>query len=118
MFSLKRRYPRYEIDKPIVAHRLYEERNVPIRGRWRQFGEGGAGAQMSEQLRFGEVIQMDLSPSLKVYAAVRYSQSFYHGFEFVLLKEREKAELARMSREFGEQFEPAPEPKPLTRRPH
>ena len=108
MFELKRRYPRYEIDKPLVAHRLYDDRNVPIRGRWRQFSEGGLGAQMSEQLRFGEVIQMDLSPSLKVYAAVRYSQAFYHGFEFVLLKDKQKDELARMSREFSEKFDDAP----------
>jgi len=118
MFELKRRYPRYDVDKPLVAHRLHDEMSVPIRGRWRQFGEGGAGAQMSEQLRFGEVIRMDLSPSLKVYAAVRYSQAFYHGFEFVLLKDREKEELARMSRELGEESDQIPEARPLTWRSH
>lgn len=106
MFELKRRYTRYDIDKPLTAHRLYDEMSVPLRGRWRQFGEGGAGAQMSEQLRFGEVIRMDLSPSLKVYAAVRYSHAFYHGFEFVLLKEKQKAELARMSRELEDRLDP------------
>ena len=47
-------------------------------------------------------LQMELSPSLKVYAAVRYCRAFYHGFEFVLLKDRQKAELARLSREMGE----------------
>jgi hypothetical protein len=99
MQAVKRRYPRYALDKPIVAHRTYEDMMIPIRGRWRQFGEGGAGADMSEQLRSGEVIQLDLSPSLKVYAAVRYCRAFYHGFEFVLLKDRQKAEIARMCRE-------------------
>jgi PilZ domain len=102
MQGLKRRYPRYALDKPLVAYRVYEEMNVGIRARWRTFGEGGLGAQMSEQLRSGEVIKFELSPSLKVYAAVRYCQSFYHGFEFVLLKDRQKAEIVRMCRELGE----------------
>jgi hypothetical protein len=80
---------------------MYEEMNVGIRGRWKTFGEGGLGAQMSEQLRSGEVIKFELSPSLTVYAAVRYCQSFNHGFEFVLLKDRQKAEIMRMCRELG-----------------
>jgi len=102
MQGLKRRYPRYALDKPIVAHRAYEEMTIPIRGRWRQFGEGGAGADMSEQLRSGEVIRLDLSPTLRVYAAVRYCRAFYHGFEFVLLKDRQKAEIARMCHELAQ----------------
>ncbi|HVH85461.1 MAG TPA: PilZ domain-containing protein [Terriglobales bacterium] len=96
---LKRRYPRYKVDKPVVAYRAYEDMKVGIRGRWQTFGEGGLGAQMSEQLRSGEVIAFELSPTLKVYAAVRYCQAFYHGFEFVLLKDRQRAEIARMCRE-------------------
>lgn len=102
MHELKRRYPRYAVDKPITAHRTYDDVSIPIRGRWRQFGEGGAGAQMSEQLRFGEVILLELSPSLKVYGAVRYSRAFFHGFEFVLLKDRQKDEIVRMCRQFEE----------------
>ncbi|HJX01161.1 MAG TPA: PilZ domain-containing protein [Terriglobales bacterium] len=109
MNELKRRYPRYPIDKPLTAYRLFEDVKVSVRGRWRQFGEGGLGAQMSEQLRSGEVLQMELSPSLKVYAAVRYCRAFYHGFEFVLLKDRQKAEIARLSREFGERVSESPQ---------
>ena len=112
MHELKRRYPRYPLDKQITAYRLYDDLKVGIRGRWQQFGEGGLGAQMSEQLRSGEVLQMELSPSLKVYAAVRYSRAFYHGFEFVLLKDRQKAELARLSREMGEKATTQPPSKP------
>lgn len=101
MQELKRRYPRYSLDKAIVAQRVYEEMSVSIRGRWQTFGEGGLGAQMSEQLRSGEVVRFELSPSLRVYAAVRYCRAFYHGFEFVLLKDRQKAEIERMCRELG-----------------
>src|SRR5436305_9082812 len=112
MNELKRRYPRYPIDKPLTAYRLFDDVKVSVRGRWQQFGEGGMGAQMSEQLRSGEVVQMELSPSLKVYAAVRYSRAFYHGFEFVLLKDRQKAELARLSREMGDKTAAQAAPKP------
>lgn len=102
MHALKRRYTRYLVNKPIVAYRVYDEMSIAIRGRWRTFSEGGAGAQMSEQLRSGEVIRLELSPSLKVWAAVRYCQAFYHGFEFVLLKEKERADIKRLSRELDE----------------
>src|SRR5437868_1635869 len=111
MHELNRRYPRYPLDKPLTAYRSYEEMEVGIRGRWQQFGEGGMGAQMSQQLGSAEVLQVELSPSLKVYAAVWYSRAFYHGFEFVLLKDRQKAELARLSREMGERIPQTP-PKP------
>jgi|SRR3954453_2220187 hypothetical protein len=96
MFGLKRRYTRYPVNKSITAYRVYEEMTISIRGRWQSFGEGGAGAQMSEQLRTGEVIRLELSPTLKVWAAVRYCHAFYHGFEFVLLREKQRADIKRM----------------------
>ncbi len=101
MNQVGRRYPRYPLDKPLQAHRLYDEMKVSLRGRWRTFGEGGAGAQLSEQLSPGEVISLQLTHSTKVYAAVRYSRAFYHGFEFVLLRDRQKAEIQRLCRELG-----------------
>jgi len=102
---LTRKFPRYSVDKPVVAYRAYEDMKIGIRGRWKTFGEGGLGATMSEQLRSGEVIAFELSPTLRVYAAVRYCQSFYHGFEFVLLKDRQKAEIKRMCSELGRKTE-------------
>jgi hypothetical protein len=104
-----RRYRRYPVDRPLIAYRSYDEMTISFRGRWRSLGEGGAGAQMSEQLRTGEVIRLELSPSLCVYAAVRYGQGFYHGFEFVLLRDRQKAEIKRMCSELSRTF---PEPNP------
>jgi len=104
---LTRKYPRYSVDKAVVAYRAYEDMKIGIRGRWRTFGEGGLGATMSEQLRSGEVIAFELSPTLRVYAAVRYCQAFYHGFEFVLLKDRQKAEIKRMCSELGRKTEQA-----------
>ena len=116
MYALKRRYPRYSIDKPVVAYRAYEDMKIGIRGHWKTFGEGGLGARMSEQLRSGEVIAFELSPTLRVYAAVRYCQAFYHGFEFVLLKDRQKAEIARMCNELGRQTGQEPSKRTRTLR--
>src|SRR6266704_3857085 len=96
---IQRRYPRYAIDRPLVGFRLDWDTTVSIRGRWRQLGEGGAGAQIGEQLYPGEIIYLELAPSLKVYAAVRYRMVFYHGFEFVLLRESQKAVIKRLCEE-------------------
>jgi hypothetical protein len=108
----QRRYPRYPCDRPLTAYRAYDEvTTVGIRGRWQTLGEGGAGAQMSEQLRTGEVIRLELTHSLCVYAAVRYGSGFYHGFEFVLLRDRQKAEIKRLCAEMGRDY---PEQGPPT----
>jgi hypothetical protein len=72
---------------------------ITIRGRWQTFSEGGAGAEMSEQLRDGEVLRLELSPSLKVWAAVRYCRAFQHGFEFVLLRDKQKADIKQLCRQ-------------------
>lgn len=104
MHALQRRYQRYALDRPLIAYRAYDEMTISFRGRWRSLGEGGAGAQMSEQLRTGEVIRLELSHSLRVYAAVRYGCGFYHGFEFVLLRDRQKAEIKRLCAELSRDF--------------
>ncbi|HEV2112573.1 MAG TPA: PilZ domain-containing protein [Terriglobales bacterium] len=87
----RRRYPRFTLDRPLLAH-LYCEESFALtyRGRCREFSEGGIGAALAEQLPVGEVVTLELSPTLKVYGAVRYLSGFYHGFEFVLLRDRQK----------------------------
>lgn len=102
-YGVTRRYQRYPVDRPLVALRTYDDTTISFRGRWRSLGEGGAGAQMSEQLRTGEVIQLQLSPTLRVYAAVRYGSGFYHGFEFVLLRERQRDEIKRICSELSQE---------------
>jgi hypothetical protein len=111
-FSAKRRYERYPMDRPLIGHRVYDDVTLTVRGRWHSLGEGGAGAQMSEQLRTGEVIRLELSSSIRVYAVVRYGRGFHHGFEFVLLRDRQRAEIKRLcsdlGRDRGEASSPAP----------
>ena len=93
---VRRRFARYSVDKPLVVSLPYWDMPVTIRARCKQIGEGGAGAETAQQLLTGEVVCLKLSATLTVYAAVRYSRGFYHGFEFVLLKDRQKFELKRM----------------------
>jgi hypothetical protein len=67
-----------------------------IGGRCRELSEGGAGAALHEQLPTGEVVALELSPSLRLYAAVRYLHGFYHGFEFVMLRDRQRQALHQL----------------------
>lgn len=93
----KRRYERYRHDLPIRAHVYASEATFfSIRGRCCELGEGGAGATLNDQLPPGEVVALELSPTLKIYAAVRYLRGFYHGFEFVMLRDRQREALHQM----------------------
>lgn len=93
----QRRFPRYALDRPLLAHLYCEESSaLTYRGRCRVLSEGGIGAALAEQLPVGEVVTLELSPTLKVYGAVRFLQGFYHGFEFVMLRDRQKEAIKTM----------------------
>jgi hypothetical protein len=97
-----RRYPRHKLDRPIRAAICGCEPFSNIPGRCRELGEGGLGAFMSDQLYPGEIVSIELSPTLKVYAAVRFLRGFYHGFEFVFVRERDREKI----KHFCSQFKP------------
>jgi hypothetical protein len=87
----KRRYARYRHDAPVRAHVFASEATFfSIRGRCCELGEGGAGVTLNDQIPAGEVVSLELTPTLRVYAAVRYMRGFYHGFEFVMLRDRQR----------------------------
>lgn len=93
----QRRYPRYRWDIPVRAH-VYstDTMTYPVRGRCCELGEGGAGASLCDQLPPGEVVSLELSPNLRVYAAVRYLRGYYHGFEFVMLRDRQRHAIQKL----------------------
>jgi len=90
----RRRYPRVAVDTALRAH-IYcsETSEITIRGRCRQFGEGGLGASMADQFLPGEVVTLELTPALKVYGVVRYMRGYFHGFEFIMLRDRQREAL-------------------------
>jgi hypothetical protein len=90
------------MDRPIRAAICGCEPYSSIPGRCRELGEGGLGAYMSDQLYPGSIVTIELAPQLKVYAAVRFLHGFYHGFEFVFVREREREKI----KHFCAQFKP------------
>ncbi|HTC79257.1 MAG TPA: PilZ domain-containing protein [Terriglobales bacterium] len=90
----RRRYPRVAVDTALRAH-IYcsETSEITIRGRCRQFGEGGLGATLADQLLPGEVVTLEITPALKVYGVARYMRGYFHGFEFIMLRDRQREAL-------------------------
>ena len=98
----KRRYPRYALDRPLLAHLYCSDTSaLTYRGRCRELSEGGIGAALGEQLSPGEVVTLEFAPNLKVYGTVRYLRGFYHGFEFVLLRDRQREAIKRLCDSFA-----------------
>jgi hypothetical protein len=98
----KRRYPRYTLDRPLLAHLYCDDSSaLTYRGRCHELSEGGIGAALAEQLPIGEVVTLEFSPTLKVYGTVRYMHGFYHGFEFVLLRDRQREAIKSMVAAFA-----------------
>jgi PilZ domain len=93
----KRRYHRYQVDRPVTALLNWPDSpTVPIAGQCRVLSEGGAAAMLSQQLREGEVVFLELASGLRVYAAVRNMRGFLHGFEFVLVKDNQRQAIKRL----------------------
>jgi hypothetical protein len=93
----RRRYPRYNTDKALQAQ-IYqlEHASNHVQGRMQQFGEGGLGALMTNQLTVGQVICVELAQDLHVYATVRYLRGYNHGFEFVMVTERQRSGIRKI----------------------
>ena len=79
-----------------------------VRGRCCEVGEGGAGVSLNDQLPVGEVVTLELSPALRVYAAVRYLRGFYHGFEFVMLRDRQREAIHQLCANLASRKQPQP----------
>jgi PilZ domain len=93
----KRRYRRYDVDRPLTALLNWPDSpTIPIAGQCRVLSEGGAAAMLSQQLREGEVVSLELASGLRVYAAVRNQRGYLHGFEFVLVKDGQRAAIRRL----------------------
>jgi hypothetical protein len=102
LYSSKRRYPRMRVDRPVIAILNWPDTPVmTVPGRCRVLGEGGLGASMAQQFRLGEVVYLEISSGVRVYAAVRSQSGFQHGFEFVLLRDTQRESLKRLWRASG-----------------
>jgi len=93
----KRRYCRYQVNLPLTAFRFLDELlTCAIPGRCQLLSLGGVGATFADQLAIGEVLLLQLTENLKVYAAVRNMHGFRHGLEFVLLQEKQRQAMRKL----------------------
>jgi hypothetical protein len=63
--------------------------------------EGGLGTVLADQLNVGEVILIQLTQALKVYATVRNVRGFKHGMEFVLLRDPQRHAIKQLCLRFA-----------------
>jgi PilZ domain len=92
-----RRFPRYELDRPLNVVVFWDDVAVrTIRGRCRVLGEGGLGANISDQLYIGDVVSLDLYPVAKAYGSVRNVSGTYHGFEFLFTDDNQRRAIKRL----------------------
>jgi PilZ domain len=98
-YSNRRRFPRFDVNRPVTAI-LYWDGSPPvlIPGRCHSLSEGGLGATMSQQLHVGEVVNLEVAHGVRVYAMVRNLRGFAHGFEFVLVRDNQRAAIQRLCR--------------------
>jgi hypothetical protein len=100
-YSTKRRFLRFPVDRPIAVIQQWEgSPPLTISGRCRVLSEGGAGAIMTQQLRVGEVVSLEVAAGMRLYAAVRNLHGFTHGFEFVLVRDSQREALKRLCRSY------------------
>lgn len=96
-YSIRRRFPRVEVNRPVTVILYWESSPaVHIPGRCHSLSEGGLGATMSQQLRVGEVVNLEVAHGVRVYAEVRNLSGFVHGFEFVLVRDNQRAAIRRL----------------------
>lgn len=87
----ERRYKRHRVDCRLRMHVFVDEDcSTLVQGRGLELGRGGMGAELSSQLRPGETVWLESSLAFRAYATVRYTNGFYHGFEFAMLRQSDR----------------------------
>lgn len=94
---IKRRFPRYSVDRPIRAIvTTTESSSPPIDGHCLVLNEGGLDAILPEHLSPGKTVYLELAPSLRVYAAVRNRRSFRYGLEFIRVRDVDRVAIKQL----------------------
>ena len=95
--TVKRRFPRYRLDLPIVA--TIEHKNAPttfILGRCHVLNEGGVSALLTQPLSPGQSVTLCLWNLITVEAVVRDVRGLEHGFEFAMRSESQRQEIEQL----------------------
>jgi hypothetical protein len=73
-------------------------------GRTKDLAEGGLGATIPNDIKIGEIVELELQlpenqEPLKVKAEVRYRQGFQYGFKYIYITEQQKEMIRRTTRD-------------------
>ncbi len=87
---LRRRYPRYRVDFPVVVSLLEGDQYRRLDGHCRDLSQAGIGILLATELNGGEVASLSFSlPNTsqpwEVRAVVRHRRGYHYGFEFLSL---------------------------------
>lgn len=95
-----RRFPRYPANLRLSIQLFRPSGSLSLWGLCSELGEDGVSATLTEELRLGDVVSMEIPMpaigcALKVRAIVRYCDGLRHGFEFLALESRQREALHR-----------------------
>jgi|SRR5476649_794243 hypothetical protein len=98
-WTLPRSYSRYLLDLRIIVRT-----KETFIGRTKDLAEGGLGATIPNDIKIGEIVELELQlpenqEPLKVKAEVRYRQGFQYGFKYIHITEQQKEMIRRTTRD-------------------
>jgi len=97
----QRRFSRYRFDARIQLSVFRDGVTTKYWGRAGELSQDGIGATLSGELRTGEVVSLEfnlpLEPySIKLRAVVRYGDGLRHGFEFLVMSDKQRVVLRQV----------------------
>jgi len=97
---MKRHFPRFAADMPMVATVVGDREVCALQGRCTVVSEGGLGGVLPGRIPLGDVVALELhfpnsERMIRVRAAVRHSQYPNYGLEFLTLGAQQRKVIAR-----------------------
>ena len=91
---LRRQYPRYRCEFPVVVSVLAGDQRHRLNAHCRDVSETGIGMLLAADLSPGEVASLafslpEVSQPWDVRAVLRHRRGYHYGFEFLSLSERQ-----------------------------
>jgi c-di-GMP-binding flagellar brake protein YcgR len=105
---VRRRYPRFRCEFPVVVKLLSGKEHQQLNAHCRDVSQAGIGVLLAEELTLGEVASLTFSlPELgqpwDVRAVLRHRRGYHYGFEFLSLSDRQ----ARVLKDYLQDLERA-----------
>jgi hypothetical protein len=98
-WTLPRAHSRYFLDLRIIVRT-----KETLIGRTKDLAEGGLGATIPNDIKIGEIVELELQlpenqEPLKLKAEVRYRHGFQYGFKYIHITEEQREMIRRATRD-------------------